>query len=139
MALIHNSYAFLQGKEETMQFIVEEDLSWRENQIVRDMGVLSTHALFIKAFEMTDHVLKKTIGHDIVAAVVSSDMEHLGITPMSMRVTMKIRIDKVEGNHVSFKFEAYDEMEKIACGDIERVIISPEYLKRKLKEKGTYI
>jgi predicted thioesterase len=139
MALVHNSYAFLQGKEETMQFIVEEDLIWRENQIVREMGVLSTHALFIKAFEMTDHVFKKNIGHDIVAAVVSSDMEHLGVTPLSMRVTMKIKIEKVEGNHICFSFEAYDETEKIARGDIERVIVSPEYLKRKLEEKRNYI
>jgi predicted thioesterase len=135
MSLIHNSYSFLQGKEETMQFVVELDLIWRENSIVREMGVLSTHALFIKAFEMTDHVLKKNIGYDIVAAVVSSNMENLGITPLSMRVTMKIKIEKVEGNHIYFVFEAYDEMEKIAGGEIERVIVSPEYLKRKLEEK----
>jgi predicted thioesterase len=66
-------------------------------------------------------------------------MEHLGVTPLSMRVTMKIKIEKVEGNHICFSFEAYDETEKIARGDIERVIVSPEYLKRKLEEKRNYI
>lgn len=135
MSLIHNSYSFLQGKEETMQFVVELDLVWCENSIVREMGILSTHALFIKAFELTDYVLKKSIGHDIIAAVVSSNMEHLGVTPITMRVTIKTKIEKIEGNHIYFVFEAYDEMEKIANGEIERVIVSPEYLKRKLEEK----
>jgi len=74
-----------------------------------------------------------------VAAVVSSDIKHFGVTPMSMRVTMKACIEKVTGNHICFSFEAYDEMEKIARGKIERVIVSPEYLKRKLEEKKAFI
>ena len=52
-----------------------------------------------------------------------------------MRVTLKLKINSVEGNHIHFIFEAYDEMEHIAHGEIDRVIISPEYIKRKVEEK----
>ncbi|MEA1885133.1 MAG: hypothetical protein U9N62_11550 [Thermotogota bacterium] len=135
MSVLNRSYNFLETKEETTQFQVLPEQIWKENAIVRNLSVLATRELMIKVFEFTEDMLKKILGENIIAAVVSSKIKHFGITPLSMRVTIKLKIISVEGNHIHFGFEAYDEMEHIAHGEIDRVIISPEYIKRKVEEK----
>jgi len=135
MSVLNRSYAFLETKEETTQFQVRPEQSWKENAFVKSLNVLSTRELMIKLFESTEEMLKRTLGENIIAAVVSSTIKHFGITPVSMRVTIKLRIHSVEGNHIHFTFEAYDEMEAIAKGEISRVLISPEYIQRKVEAK----
>ncbi len=135
MSVLNRSYNFLEQKEETSQFQVLPEQIWKENAIVKNLSVLATRELIIKVFEFTENMLKRVLGENIIAAVVSSSIKHFGITPVSMRVTLKIRINCVEGNHIRFSFEAYDEMEHIAHGKIDRVIISPDYIKRKVEEK----
>jgi len=135
MAVLNRSYTFLESKEETKQFQVLPEQIWKENAIVKNLSVLATRELMIKVFEFTENMLQRILGENIIAAVVSSNVKHFGITPVSMRVTLKLKINSVEGNHVHFIFEAYDEMEHIAHGEIDRVIISPEYIKRKVEEK----
>lgn len=135
MAVLNRSYNFLETKEETTQFQVRPEQIWKENAIVKNLSVLATRELMIKVFEHTEEMLKRILGENIIAAVVSSNIKHFGITPVSMRVTIKLKIYSVEGNHIHFSFEAYDEMEHIAHGEIDRVIISPEYIKRKAEEK----
>src|SRR6056297_3849724 len=135
MSVLSRSYNFLEAKEETSQFQVLPEQIWKENVIVKNLCVLATRELMIKVFEFTENMLKRILGENIIAAVVSSNIKHFGITPVSMRVTLRIKITLVEGNHIHFTFEAYDEMEHIAHGKIDRVIISPEYIKRKVEEK----
>lgn len=135
MAVLNRSYNFLEQREETSQFQVLPDQIWKENTIVKSLCVLATRELMIKVFEFTENMLKRILGENVIAAVVSSNIKHFGITPVSMRVTLKIKIISVEGNHIHFTFEAYDEMEHIAHGEIDRVIISPEYIKRKVEDK----
>src|SRR6056297_654521 len=135
MAVLNRSYTFLEQREETAQFQVLPEQIWKENTIVKHLCVLATRELMIKVFEYTENMLKRILGENIIAAVVSSNIKHFGITPVSMRVTLKVKIYSVEGNHIRFSFEAYDEMEHIAHGEIDRVIISPEYIKRKVEEK----
>lgn len=135
MSVINRTYTFLENKEETEQFQVQPEQVWKENATVNNFNVLATRQLQIKAFESTAKMLEKILGNDVIAAVVSSKIKHFGITPVSMRVTLKVKITKVEGNDIHFTFEAYDEMEHIAQGEIDRVILSAEYIKRKITEK----
>lgn len=135
MSVINRTYTFLENKEETQQFQVQPEQVWKENATVSTFNVLATRELQIKAFEATAKMLQKILGDDVIAAVVSSKIKHFGITPLSMRVTLKTKITKVEGNYIHFTFEAYDEMEHIAHGNIDRVILSAEYIKRKIVEK----
>jgi len=135
MAVVQNSYQFLEGKEETQQFRVQGDMLWDENDLVSDAEVLSSHFLITEAFKISNNLLSKGFGHEVIAAVVRADFRHLGITPLGSRVTVRTKVDSVAGNHITFSFDAYDEMEKIAAGEFERVILSKDYLMRKTESK----
>lgn len=135
MSIINRTYSFLETREETTQFQVTPEQIWKENAVVKTFSVLATRELMIKVFEFSEDMLKRILGENIIAAVVSSNIKHFGITPVSMRVTIKLKITSVEGNHIHFRFDAYDEMEPIAHGEIVRVIIAAEYIRRKIEEK----
>ncbi len=57
------------------------------------------------------------------------DFSHLAATPVGMKVTVKSQLVAFEGRKLTFKFEAYDEVEKVAEGTHVRVIVD---LKRAL-------
>lgn len=60
---------------------------------------------------------------------------HLAATPAGMTLTIKGEVIAVEGRRVTFKVEAWDDLDKIAEGTHERTIILPEKFNAKLQEK----
>lgn len=61
---------------------------------------------------------------------------HLAPTPVGMKVTMRSWLDRVEGRKLFFKFEAYDEVEKVAEGSHDRVIVNKHRILEKARVKG---
>lgn len=69
--------------------------------------------------DAVDHLLgpgKATVGAFIGA-------RHLAPTPLGMKVRIHSELVKVDGRMLSFRVEAWDEVEKIGEADHERVII----------------
>jgi len=135
MSIILNNFTFLKGKSLKKQFKVQESDLWTENDEVKDIAVLSTHSLQTHVYGLSHELLQRELGYQVVAAMVNSHFNHFGITPKGMAVTLEVSIKDVYGNHLFFSFEIYDEMEKIASGTFERVLVSADYLKRKVKDK----
>ena len=66
---------------------------------------------------------------------VRIEMSHLASTPIGSTITVRAEIDRVEGNKVYFKIDAYDEVEKIATGYNDMFIINEERFERGIKRK----
>jgi len=81
--------------------------------------------------DAVDHLLgpgKATVGAFIGA-------RHLAPTPLGMKVRIRSELVKVDGRMLSFRVEAWDEVEKIGEADHERVIIDLERFGEKVDRK----
>jgi predicted thioesterase len=53
-------------------------------------------------------------------------IEHLKATPLGMQVRVTARVVAVDGRRVDFEVSAFDDVELVACGTHERVVIDLE-------------
>lgn len=63
------------------------------------------------------------------------NFSHVAATPPGLTVTVRGRLDRIEGRRLSFSIEADDGVEKISEGTHDRFIIYPEKFNRKVQEK----
>lgn len=66
---------------------------------------------------------------------VRMEMNHLASTPIGSTITVRAEIDRIEGNKVYFKIDAYDDVEKIASGYNDMFIINEERFERGIRRK----
>lgn len=66
---------------------------------------------------------------------VRMEMRHLASTPIGSTITIRAEIDRIEGNKVYFRIDAYDEIEKIADGYNDMFIINEERFERGIRRK----
>jgi fluoroacetyl-CoA thioesterase len=64
------------------------------------------------------------------------DFPHLAATPPGFTVTVKVRLEQVEGRKLTFTVSADDGVDKITEGRHERVIIDAATFKAKVAEKA---
>ena len=80
-----------------------------------------------------DHLLPdgyRTVG-------VGVDVQHLAATPVGMKVRAQAELTAVEGRKLTFRVEAFDEVEKIGQGEHKRAIIDVERFKASAEAKST--
>ena len=63
------------------------------------------------------------------------NFSHIAATPPGLVITVKGRLDKIEGRKLSFSIQADDGVENISEGTHDRFIIYPEKFNRKVEEK----
>jgi len=63
------------------------------------------------------------------------NFSHIAATPPGLVITVKGRLDRIEGRKLSFSIQADDGVEKISEGTHDRFIIYPEKFIRKVEEK----
>ncbi|MBC8249273.1 MAG: thioesterase family protein [Anaerolineales bacterium] len=84
------------------------------------------------AVAAVDHLLPdgyRTVG-------VAVNVRHLAVTPVGMRVRAQAELTAVEGRRLTFRVEAFDEVERIGEGEHRRVIIDLERFKERVEAKG---
>ena len=100
-----------------------------------DVAVLATPEM-IRLMERAsvaavDHLLpegQRTVG-------VHVDVRHLAATPLGMRVTARAELVAVEGRRLTFRVEAFDEVEKVGEGQHWRVIIELGRFRERVEAK----
>jgi predicted thioesterase len=83
------------------------------------------------AVAAVDHLLPD--GYCTVGAEVN--VRHLAATPLGMRVRVQAELVAIEGRKLTFRVEAFDEVEKIGEGEHRRVIIDLERFKERVETK----
>ena len=66
---------------------------------------------------------------------IGMNMTHTAATPEGMTITVKGRLDKIEGRKLTFSLEAFDDVEKVSEATHERFVINAEKFNAALGKK----
>jgi len=67
---------------------------------------------------------------------MSMNLKHLAPTPLGMEVRVVTEVTAVEGRKLTFRLEAFDEVEKIGEATHERFIIKADKFNARVEEKA---
>lgn len=67
---------------------------------------------------------------------IAMDLKHMAATPLGMQIRVKTEVIAVEGRKLTFRLEAYDEVEKIGEANHERFIIQAAKFNARIAEKA---
>ena len=119
------------GKSEIV--VKEEDLvGWLGDAAV---GVLSTPRLIQLLEEAAIEAIHESIPPDQLSLGTQVKIKHLSPTPLGKKVTAHALLKEVDKNRLFFLVEAYDETEKVAEGEHERILVSKERFFQKIEGK----
>ncbi len=121
----------LTGRSEMI--VKEEDLVSRLGGIA--VEVLSTPRLIQLLETAAIEAIQDFVSADQVSLGTEVKIKHLSATPLGMKVTAHALLKGVEKNRLLFLVDAYDEKEKVAEGEHERVLVSRERFLQKVEEK----
>ena len=119
------------GKSEMI--VKKEDLVSRLGGVSVD--VLSTPRLIQLLETAAIEAIQDFIPTDQVSLGTEVKMKHLSATPLGMKVTANALLKGIEKNRLLFLVDAYDEKEKVAEGEHERVLVSKERFLQRLEKK----
>ena len=72
---------------------------------------------------------EQTVGTDV-------KLSHIAATPPGLTVTVKLRLEKIEGKRLLFHVEVHDGVDRISEGTHERFIIDAAKFKEKVNRKS---
>jgi fluoroacetyl-CoA thioesterase len=67
---------------------------------------------------------------------ISMDLKHMAATPLGMEINVKTEVTAVEGRKLTFRLEAFDEVEKIGEATHERFVIQADKFNARVAEKA---
>jgi len=91
--------------------------------------------------------LEKTAHESIVPYLVEGqssvgtivNVRHMAATPVGMQIRFNSELVAIEGRRLTFRVEAWDEVEQIAEGEHERFVIDLSRFNRRLTEKESML
>ncbi len=121
----------LTGKAEMV--VCEEDLVSHLGNL--PIHVLSTPRLIQLMEEAALHAIADFLPTDQWSLGTRINIKHLAATPLGMRVTAHALLKEIQKNRLLFLIDAYDEREKVAEGEHERVLVSKDLFYQKIEKK----
>ncbi|MCX8118632.1 MAG: hypothetical protein N3G78_11940 [Desulfobacterota bacterium] len=121
----------LTGKAEMV--VQEEDLVSHIGPF--QIHVLSTPRLIQLMEEAAIQAIEANLPPDRISLGTQIRMRHLAPTPLGMRVVSYALLKEIQKNRLLFQVEAYDEEEKVAEGEHERVLVSKDSFGQKVDQK----
>jgi fluoroacetyl-CoA thioesterase len=121
----------LTGKSEMV--VKDEDLVSQLGTI--DVDVLSTPRLIQLLERAAIDAIQNFIPSDQLSLGTQVKIKHLSPTPLGMKVTAHAILKEVDKNRLFFLVDAYDEMEKVAEGEHERLLVPKEGFLQKVERK----
>lgn len=97
--------------------------------------VLATPAMIMLMEQTAMRSVDPLLPVDQNTVGVRVEVAHLGATPLGTVVRIRTELLEVEGRRLTFRVEAFDEVEKVGEGLHERFIIDLERFQQKLQEK----
>ena len=119
------------GKSEMV--VREEDLVSKLGSIAVD--VLSTPRLIQLMEAAAIAAIQEYMASDELSLGTQVKIKHLSPTPLGMKVTAHALLKEVDKNRLFFLVDAYDEKEKVAEGEHERILVSKERFLQKVEKK----
>ena len=64
---------------------------------------------------------------------IAVKLSHLAATPPGLTVNVMVKLEEVEGRRLVFHVAAFDQLEKLAEGENEHIVVSLEGFKKRLQ------
>jgi len=119
------------GKSEMV--VKEEDLVSKLGNIAVD--VLSTPRLIQLLEAAAIEAIQDYMPSDQLSLGTQVKIKHLSATPLGMKVTAHALLKEVDRNRLFFLVDAYDEKDKVAEGEHERILVSKERFIQRVEKK----
>jgi len=119
------------GKSEMV--VGEEDLVSKPGSIAVD--VLSTPRLVQLMEAAAIEAIRDYMSSDELSLGTQVNIRHLSATPLGMKVTAHALLKGIDKNRLFFLVDAFDEREKVAEGEHERILVSKERFLQKVAKK----
>lgn len=119
------------GKSEMV--VGEEDLVSKLGSIAVD--VLSTPRLIQLLETAAIEAIQDYMPSDQLSLGTQVKIKHLSATPLGMKVTAHALLKEVDRNRLFFVVDAYDEKDKVAEGEHERILVSKERFIQRVEKK----
>jgi len=100
-----------------------------------DVDVLSAPRLIQLMEAAAIRSIENYITADQLSLGTHVRMKHLSPTPRGMKVTAHALLKEVDGNRLLFLVDAYDDVEKVAEGEHERILVSKGPFLEKVEKK----
>lgn len=125
----------------TEGFEIKKIFEVTENETALKVGsgglkVLATPVLACWVEEAAYNLVQLNIGKEYSSVGTRLDINHISPTPVNMRVSVKISVKEIDNRKIVFTFKAWDEVQEIADGIHERVIINSEKFQEKANLKN---
>jgi predicted thioesterase len=119
------------GKSEMV--VKKEDLVDRLGGV--DVDALSTPRLIQLLEAAAIDAIQEYIPSDQLSLGAQVKIKHLSPTPLGMKVTAHALLKEVDKNRLFFLVDAYDERDRVAEGEHERILVSKERFLQKVEKK----
>jgi predicted thioesterase len=119
------------GKTEMV--VKKEDLVSRLGGV--EVDVLSTPRLIQLLEAAAIDAIQEYIPSDQLSLGTQVKIKHLSPTPLGMKVTAHALLKEVDKNRLFFLVDAYDERDRVAEGEHERILVSKERFLQKVEKK----
>ncbi len=118
----------------------QSEMIVREGDLVKRLGnidvdVLATPRLVQLMEEAAIRTIQEFIPPGQMSLGTQVKVKHLSPTPSGMKVIARALLKEINGNRLFFLIDAYDEVEKVAEGEHERVLVSKERFFQKVNRK----
>jgi fluoroacetyl-CoA thioesterase len=113
--------------------VAEEDLVSHLGGVSVD--VLSTPRVIQLLEAAAIETIKDYVPDEQVSLGTRINIKHLSATPLGMKVTAHALLRSVEKNRLTFMVDAYDEKEKVAEGEHERILVPKERFLQRVEKK----
>jgi len=112
----------------------------KEEDLVSSIGgaaihVLSTPRLIQLMEAAAIEAIKDYMSRGELSLGTRVSIQHLSATPLGMKVTAHALLKRVEKHRLFFVVDAYDEKEKVAEGEHERLLVSEDRFVQKVAKK----
>jgi fluoroacetyl-CoA thioesterase len=115
--------------------VTEEDLVSHLGGV--SVNVLSTPRLIQLMEAAAIKAIRDYLPDDQLSLGTRVNIKHLLATPVGMKVTAHALLTSVEKNRLFFMVDAYDEKEKVAEGEHERILVAKERFLQRVEKKRT--
>ena len=122
----------LTGEKEMI--VTEKDLASFAGNIGAD--VLSTHCVVLLMELAARQAVEGRLADGQITLGTQVAVRHLSAAPLGSRVRAVARLTSLEGRKLYFHVVAYDEVEKLAEGENEQIIVSRDFFLKKVKSKA---
>jgi fluoroacetyl-CoA thioesterase len=113
--------------------VAKEDLVSTLGGVALD--VLSTPRLIQLMEAAAIEAIKECVPDQQVSLGTRVSIRHLSATPLGMKVTAHALLKSVDKNRLLFTVDAYDQKEKVAEGEHERILVPLARFLQRMEEK----